>query len=291
MLEWLSTVGGQVVGMSLQHAQYLLGFAAAFMLIERLWPAVPTQHRWRRGSATDLALSFLNPLIVWPINVYIVAALINALLAAIGWETHGALRASIAAQPYWLQLIVAMLVADFFSYWKHRVFHMRWLWPIHSVHHATPEVDWLTNDRDHPLQLAGTYLFVLTGLAVAGFSNEMIATQAVIRRAYSLYTHCNVAWGHGPLSRVLVGPALHRWHHASDDAVIDRNFATMFSFFDVVFGTYALPSGQPRAFGVPGEPAPETLRAALAHPVHVLRRRQWEAASGESSPSPVSPSS
>lgn len=271
MVEWLAEVAARVAGLSVHHGIYLAGFAVVFIAIESLWPANPDQPRWREGAGTDLALSFLNPLIIWPINAFLVAAFINYLLATIGWETHRALREAVAAQPYWIEFAAALLVGDFFSYWKHRVFHMRWLWPIHSVHHATTEVDWLTNDRDHPLQLAGTYLFVLTGLAVAGFSNEMIATQALVRRAYSLYTHANVPWGHGPLRLILVSPTMHRWHHASDDRVIDRNYATMFSFFDIVFGSYVDPAGLPRAFGVPGETPPSSLMDALRRPFHSYR--------------------
>lgn len=238
---------------------------------------MPAQRRWRNGARTDLALSFLNPLIVWPINVYLIVALINALIAAMGWETHAAMRDAWASRSHWLQLAAALLVADFASYWKHRIFHMRWLWPIHAVHHAADEIDWLTNERDHPLQLAGTYFFVLIGLALAGFSSEMIATQAFIRRAYSLYTHANVGWDHGPLRRLLVSPGMHRWHHASDAVAAGRNFATMFSFYDVAFGTYAAPVGQPREFGVPGEPVPTGLLAAMAMPVRTYARLAFPA--------------
>ena len=121
------------------------------------------------------------------------------------------------------------------------------------MHHSAEEIDWLTNERDHPLQLLATHLAVVIPLVLFGFSAEVIALQATLRRAYSLYTHANVRWSYGPLSRVFVSPAMHRWHHAADAEMAGKNFAVFFSFYDVLFGTYRLPQaeGRPTSFGLP----------------------------------------
>ena len=40
----------------------LLGLGLAFALVERRWPGVPAQRRWRQGTTTDLAYWFFTPL-------------------------------------------------------------------------------------------------------------------------------------------------------------------------------------------------------------------------------------
>merc|ERR1739848_771745 len=38
--------------------------------------------------------------------------------------------------PFWPQLLLALLVSDFFAYWQHRMTHLsELLWPFHAVHH------------------------------------------------------------------------------------------------------------------------------------------------------------
>lgn len=255
-------------GFVLRPALWLLAFGAFFVAIERLWPAVPTQRVWRRGTVTDLALSFLNPMVVTPITSLVIAWSVNAFLSIVGYDYLDGARARVGALPFWAQMVAGLLLADFCSYWKHRLFHSALLWPIHAVHHSAEEVDWLTNERDHPLQLLATYLAVIVPLVLAGFGDEVIALQAMLRRAYSLYTHANVRWSYGPLDRIFVSPSFHRWHHASDAEMAGRNFAVFFSFFDVLFGSYALPARdrRPAAFGLPqGERVPGLL-ALLRYP-------------------------
>lgn len=262
--DWVTEVAWFELGL----AGYLALFAVFFLTVERLWPAVPTQRLWRRGTRTDLLLSLLNPLVVQPANAYLTAFVINAILLATGPRFIDTQRAAMAAQPMWIQFLAATILADLAAYWKHRLFHLRWLWPIHAVHHSATEVDWLTNERDHPLQLLGTYLITGSVLILAGVSPEMVGMQALLRRFYSLYTHANLSWSYGPLNRIFVSPAVHRWHHATDARMAGKNFAVVFSLFDVVFGTYRLPEGeQPAAFGLPDRPTREGFLAALGHPL------------------------
>ncbi len=261
--DWLTAVSRFELGL----LGYLAAFAVFFVAAERLWPLVPNQMVWRRGMGTDLLLSLLNPLVAQPASAYLTAVIVGAVLNATGPSFLDARRAAIAAQPAWVQFLGATVLADLAAYWKHRLFHLRWLWPFHAVHHSATEVDWLTNDRDHPVQLLGTYLVGSVVLVLAGFSPEMIAVQALLRRFYSLYTHANLRWSYGALNRIFVSPAVHRWHHAKDARLAGRNFAVVFSLFDVLFGTYCLPEReQPAAFGVADREPRDGLWAALRSP-------------------------
>jgi len=70
---------------------------------------------------------------------------------------------------------------------------------------------------------------------------------------------------------VIASPTFHRWHHTSEREGLDKNFAGLLAFLDVIFGTFYLPKGQqPRCFGVEGEDVPPTLLGQLLYP---FRRR------------------
>jgi len=271
-LEWMREISRLELGL----AGYLAAFAVFFLVIEHFWPAVAQQPVWRRGTRTDLMLSLLNPIVVQPANAYLTAAVLSTVLLATGPDFIEMRRAAMAAQPLWVQFVAAAILADLAAYWKHRIFHCRWLWPFHAVHHSAVEVDWLTNERDHPVQLLGTYLVGGIVLILAGFSPEMIGTQALLRRFYSLYTHANVSWSYGQLDRIFVSPTVHRWHHSADARLAGKNFAVVFSLFDVVFGTYSLPRGeQPATFGLPDRQVREGLMAALRYPLVYVTGSRW----------------
>ncbi len=78
--------------------------------------------------------------------------------------------------------------------------------------------------------------------------------------------HANLNWTFGPLRHVLVSPVFHRWHHSRD--VAGRNFASTFSLWDVMFGTYHMPSGEvPKAYGIDDDAMPEGMWAQIAYPL------------------------
>jgi len=283
MLAYGKTIGNLLLG----EIGALGAVAVFFVVIESLWPAVPRQTKWRSGTSTDLILSLFNPLVIHPLNGYLTMLLLTSLIGIAGAARWEAMRGGIALQPYWLQIAAAVIVAEIAAYWKHRVFHMRWLWPIHAVHHSATEVDWLTNERDHPLQLLGTHLVLTTVLAFAGFSAEVFAAQAAVRRFYSLYTHANVTWSYGPLNRVFVSPAFHRWHHSTDPQMVGKNFAVMLSGLDVVFGSYRFPEPQPAAFGLPDGRSVDHLGAVLVHPLTYLPLTRFRRQRAESQTSPL----
>jgi sterol desaturase/sphingolipid hydroxylase (fatty acid hydroxylase superfamily) len=66
---------------------------------------------------------------------------------------------------------------------------------------------------------------------------------------------------------VLASPVFHRWHHAAEDDGLNRNFAGMFPFIDIVFGTFHMPRDrQPMRFGIPGGDVPAGFWGQVAYP-------------------------
>jgi hypothetical protein len=68
------------------------------------------------------------------------------------------------------------------------------------------------------------------------------------------------------LKFALVSPAMHRWHHAQDKAAYNTNFATVFSVFDLAFGTFRVPGPCNVALGVP-EVMGKGFVGQLIHPL------------------------
>ncbi len=218
--------------------------ASAFILAERLRPAVKGQPVLRRGFLLDLLYLQGGFFITYFANLFLVATLVDALPALDG------LQAATASLGLTLGCALGLVLADLAGYVKHRLFHTKLLWPMHAVHHSSVDVDWLSNDRMHPLESVLTTLFQFLPLQVLGFPPLVIFMVTLFRRTHSIWEHTNTDVSYGPLDRVFVSPAFHRWHHSSDKELVDMNYANVFSLFDVVFGTYHMPArNRPEAMG------------------------------------------
>jgi sterol desaturase/sphingolipid hydroxylase (fatty acid hydroxylase superfamily) len=56
-------------------------------------------------------------------------------------------------------------------------------------------------------------------------------------------------------------------HHTTQAEGLDKNFAGLFPFIDLAFGTFYMPRDRPpAAFGIQGNPVPRGLFAQLASP-------------------------
>lgn len=257
----------------------LLGLGLGFSLLERRWPGVPGQPRWREGTRTDLAYWFFTPLATRAITrLALIAALVLAALAA-GVPLDRAHVTAMAAgsgrlvqrQPRVAQVLEVLLLGDLLAYWTHRLFHRRALWPFHAVHHSSRQVDWLSSVRLHPVNDVVARLVQALPLLLLGFPPGVLAGYVPFLTLYALLLHANVSWDFGPLRLALASPAFHRWHHTTEAEGLDKNFAGLFPFLDLAFGTLYLPRGRrPERFGILGDAVPGRLWSQLAYP---FRRR------------------
>lgn len=169
-----------------------------------------------------------------------------------GWFLS--VRNLILQQSLLMQIFLAVLVVDFSGYWRHRFMHSKFLWPFHTIHHSSKQVDWLSTDRFHPINhyiTAFLNLIILTAL----FADPYVsATAMALRRKYGLFIHSNIRISYGYLNFVFVSPLFHRWHHSDSEAAFNRNYSTFFSFFDLIFRTFYLSTEKkdPASFGFYG---------------------------------------
>jgi sterol desaturase/sphingolipid hydroxylase (fatty acid hydroxylase superfamily) len=238
---------------------------------------------WRnRGLFTDLCYLLITPFFA---PYLAAAAAILVAMSSLGsisiWEIKDYIeqgRGPLSGLPFYAKCVVYLLLSDFLLYWSHRLFHRPILWPYHAIHHSAEDVDWTTSFRVHPINLLlGAYL-VTSIMIYLGISLETILLLAPFDTAYAYFVHANLNWTLGPLKYVIATPVFHRWHHTAPDKGGNANFAPLFAFWDVIFGTFYMPQSEsPERYGVSDERFPQGYLGQLFHPfrgwVQFPRRR------------------
>ena len=152
-------------------------------------------------------------------------------------------------------VLLSTLVADFFLYWYHRLRHAnRILWETHLVHHSDKHMNVTTYARGHFTELV---LLPVVVTAPISFLFQLppvsIAILSLIPRVWEYFTHANLKIGFGRLWWLAVSPDYHRIHHSIEKKHFDKNFATWFPLWDILFSTAWRPqSGERPATGVEG---------------------------------------
>lgn len=170
-------------------------------------------------------------------------------------------------------VVAGVVIGDFVAYWRHRLEHSHFLWPWHVMHHSDTELTWLSSERSHPVGRCITILLDYGVLLLLGLPAEAILASAIVHKNYAFLLHADLPWTYGPLGKVFVSPAMHRWHHATDRSAHDSNYAGVFAIFDLVFGTYRVPGPCKVPLGVDAA-IPPTLVGQLLYPFasrHYLR--------------------
>jgi sterol desaturase/sphingolipid hydroxylase (fatty acid hydroxylase superfamily) len=254
----------------------LVVLSAGFGVLQWRWPSVRGQRVIRRGFFTDVGWWLFTPTVTKLFSGIFVASVILGGAALLGMSlTTGDLKGItgretfITGWPVALQLGVFLVLADFLVYWQHRAFHtFERLWRIHAVHHSSTEIDWLSSVRLHPLNDAISSAAVATPLILLGFSPTTLAAYLPFLTLYAIALHANVNWSYGPLRSVITSPVFHRWHHTAEQEALNKNFAGLFPVFDLLFGTYYMPTDRrPQVFGVVGQPLPTGLFGQLVYPL------------------------
>lgn len=232
----------------------LLGSTLIFILIEKLIPHRREQAILRPEWQGDLNHFFVNHLIVG----FVLLITNHFVHGVFGWAVNEQLQNLINGLPFFVQLFLIVLAADLVQYTAHRGYHeIPLLWRFHSVHHSAKHMDWLAGSRQHIFELIATRCLVLTPIFVLGFSKEVIDLYVIIVGLQAVFNHANVRIKFGWIRYILVTPQFHHWHHSSDQAAIDRNYAAHFAFLDYLLGTAVTKQKEwPEEYGVVGDYVP-----------------------------------
>jgi sterol desaturase/sphingolipid hydroxylase (fatty acid hydroxylase superfamily) len=126
-----------------------LVFAALLLLLAAY---MGWRSSWSR-RVVDAVESVTATLAIFHINILLTPAVwllseqLKALYALLGIPSvQGSVWEGL---PLWLLSFIAILAQDFANYWNHRAMHLKWLWPVHAIHHSDPVV----NGGHGPLRL------------------------------------------------------------------------------------------------------------------------------------------
>jgi sterol desaturase/sphingolipid hydroxylase (fatty acid hydroxylase superfamily) len=242
-----------------------------FGILEHCFPSVPNQPRLRRGLGTDILYWFFTPMVSQVLTMIAAAIALLPLYVVLGrsLEINNILAGYglVAQLPLWQQGLIVIVMGDFMGYWTHRLNHTNSvLWNIHAVHHSAEIVDWLSAVRVHPLNDVISKGIKAIPIMLLGFSPLAVELYTPILSAYIAFVHANVPWAYGPFRYVIASPAFHRWHHEMDKKAWGKNYAGLFPIYDVIFGTFYVPSKQPKEFGIYGERMTENFMGQMLYP-------------------------
>lgn len=176
--------------------------------------------------------------------------------------------ASLAAQ-----LVLALVVAEFFEYWAHRWMHeTALLWRFHSIHHSAPRLYWLNAVRFHPVDYVLLGICKLVPLAILGAPVTVLALVNVFSAIHGSYKHSNIPVRLGPLNWIFSMAELHRWHHSRDVREANRNYGGNLALWDVIFGTRFLPADRQPPIDVGLADRPNFPMRYLAQWIEPFRR-------------------
>jgi sterol desaturase/sphingolipid hydroxylase (fatty acid hydroxylase superfamily) len=153
------------------------------------------------------------------------------------------------------QLLFFFVIHDCYIYWFHRFqHHSKYFWRLHEAHHSTEDVDWLSGTRSHSIEIFINQGIEFGVILCLGGSPEVAVLKGLIDGIWGMYIHSNINVHSGWLQKIINGPEMHRWHHATDSDAQNKNFSTKLAIWDWMFGTAFLPEARkPKAYGL-GDP-------------------------------------
>jgi sterol desaturase/sphingolipid hydroxylase (fatty acid hydroxylase superfamily) len=250
-------------------APLLIALVVATGMCERIWPA-ERRPLLARGHVQDACYLALHAVVVIPLMTLLS---VGAATLIGGHARFIELRAT-GSWPGWLLVPLTLVAMDAANWLAHYADHrLDALWRFHALHHSQEELSVLTSFRNHPLM--HTTGFILATIPVV----VLMPTRAIAPVLITTYVcigtlqHANLRWTFGPLGWVIVSPAYHRLHHATDNQAV--NLGVVLTIWDVLVGRARFPArGDAMGrTGLDGRPVP-VEQADSAGPAVLLMGKQ-----------------
>jgi sterol desaturase/sphingolipid hydroxylase (fatty acid hydroxylase superfamily) len=226
----------------------------AALVLERLFPLTPDQRDLTRGFYQDIAwyaADYIRELSWIPLLFALLFSLKRYMMGNRELIPDGVMPAPIL----W---VVGILAGDFLGYWSHRLRHrFDVLWNFHAIHHSQRELNFLTQNRFHDVDIVIDLTIRTLPLLILNAGWAVIGIYTAISLAHFRLYHSKIRSNYGVLRYILVTPQSHRIHHARDPRHLNRNFGAFFSIWDHAFGTqYENYNEYPQELGIRDERFP-----------------------------------
>lgn len=230
--DWISHYGVQL------RVVFFVGLFLLLALSEFLFPKrpknkdIPLKVRW----VNNLSIVILDNL-----AMRLILPLMAIDMAFLAQENNWGIF-NIYEVPYWLNIILTIVVLDLVIYLQHVMFHaIPIFWRLHRMHHTDLDFDVTTGIRFHPLEVILSMGIKIGAVALIGASAFGVLVFEVLLNATSMFSHSNLKLPL-PIDRIIrcgfVTPDMHRVHHSILEHETNSNFGFNFSIWDRLFGTY-----------------------------------------------------
>lgn len=244
---WYAFRAGGSAGMIL----FLVTLASLVLvaIFERVHPEHVEWNRSRGDVGTDLVHALVSMVSLPPILEAALAAVLLGVAADLATLSPFTLWPH--TWPIVGQLLLAMIVSQFFEYWVHRLCHtVPLLWRLHATHHSPHRLYWLNAARFHPLDTTLSVSVSFASFMVLGVGEEVFLLASIWVAVHGMFQHCNVRLRLGPLNWIFSMAELHRWHHSPVLEEANNNYGNNLLFWDIVFGTVYYPKDREARVGV-----------------------------------------
>ncbi|MDX2287322.1 MAG: sterol desaturase family protein [Hyphomicrobiaceae bacterium] len=217
-----------------------LGILGTMALLEVLAPrralSQPRSSRW----LTNFSIVALDSLLVRLMGA--LAVPLAAVAAALYAEANGLGLLNLTDWPWWIELLIALVVLDLAIWFQHVASHkVPLFWRLHRMHHADVDIDVSTAIRFHPIEIGLSMIWKIVCVLALGPSAAAVVAFEVILNACAMFNHANVRlplWLDRVVRLAIVTPDMHRVHHSVHRHEHDSNYGFNLSIWDRLFGTY-----------------------------------------------------
>jgi sterol desaturase/sphingolipid hydroxylase (fatty acid hydroxylase superfamily) len=166
----------------------------------------------------------------------------TAVAAALWVEKKGWGLLNLVDQPFWIEVVLSILILDFVIYLQHVGFHaIPTLWRLHMMHHADLDIDLTTGTRFHPIEIFISMGIKVCAVVLIGAPALGVILFEVLLNATAMFNHGNFFLPLGidrVLRLLLVTPDMHRVHHSVFPSETNSNFGFNMPWWDRIMGTY-----------------------------------------------------
>jgi len=218
------------------HLSLFVGGLILLLALEKFFPRRPFHFSRPIRIFSNISLASINNLVL-QLTFPFLAVGLGVFTVEKGWGLMQHWEG-----PFWLELLVGILLLDLLIYWQHIVFHrIPWLWRLHRVHHADLDLDVTTGIRFHTLEILISMGLKFGFIILVGAPPLTIFCFELILMLSSMFNHANLNLPLGVdrlLRLLMITPDMHRVHHSLHMGETNSNFGFNFPWWDRLFKTY-----------------------------------------------------
>ena len=223
-----------------REAVVRLGLFASVFIIMFIWELLAP----RRNLTASKPVRWANNLVLMALNSIVLRLLFPA--AAVGMaysaDNLGWGLFNLLALPFWVEVIIAVLLLDLAIYLQHLLMHrVPVLWRLHRVHHADLDIDLTTGARFHTIEIIVSMLIKWLVILLLGPAMVAVLIFELLLNGMAMFNHANVRLPgalDGLLRKLLITPDVHRVHHSILLRETNSNYGFNLSVWDRLFRTY-----------------------------------------------------